>query len=150
MGVLIQQVVASIGSTISGTTAIPLDNTKPQSTEGVELLTCAITPTSATNSLLIEVCFQIGCGAVSDHAIISLFQDSDADALAVGVKYDNIATETSMCKITYIMTAGTTSETTFKVRGGCQDTSEFRINKPNIEVYNDTFTSSITISEIGI
>ena len=51
--VLVQAAHTQSGAVQTGTTTIPYDDTIPQNTEGTEFFTQAITPTSATNKLLI-------------------------------------------------------------------------------------------------
>ena len=51
--VLAQVQHAVVTAVVSGTTIMPLDDTIPQNTEGFEVITCAITPQSATNLLVI-------------------------------------------------------------------------------------------------
>ena len=54
-GKIIQIVNVTDGTTATGTTLVPPDNTIPQNTEGTEFMTLAITPTNASNKLLIQV-----------------------------------------------------------------------------------------------
>lgn len=112
------QIAANSSQTVVTTsTAIPADNTIPQNTEGAELVTCSITPRSATNKLLI-----IGstfASPTNDGSLISLalFQDSTANGLAATAA---LISEDWVVPLTLVhyMTAGTTSSTTFKLRGG--------------------------------
>jgi len=97
---------------------IPLDDTIPQKAEGTEIITLAITPKSATNILLIEFssCTQISAGGVA--VLVALFQDATDNALAAtwGGGDEGNQIRTSMLR--YIMIAGTTAATTFKIRAG--------------------------------
>ena len=52
---LVQVVNTTTGTMATGTTVMVSDNTTPQNDEGIELMTLAITPTHASNKLLIEV-----------------------------------------------------------------------------------------------
>ena len=54
-GSVLQVVNTMNGAVATGTTIIPQDNTIPQITEGTEFMTLAITPTSATSQLRIDV-----------------------------------------------------------------------------------------------
>ena len=49
VSVLVKVKHASVSSVVSGTTILPIDDTIPQNNEGVEAITCAITPKSASN-----------------------------------------------------------------------------------------------------
>ena len=80
----IVQAVNVTDHTLSTTTAtIPQDNTTPQNTEGLELFTLAITPTSASNKLLILADVNMANTGAIITRIVALFQDSTAGALAV-------------------------------------------------------------------
>ena len=96
---------------------IPQDDTIPQNTEGHEVMTLAITPTSATNLLKIEV---MCCGATSNNGnfTIALFQDTTANALSVAEAKASNANPNmyDTGSLTHVMVAGTASATTFKVR----------------------------------
>ncbi len=114
------QVVNGTDNTMStGTTAIPNDDTIPQNTEGNEVITQAITPKNASNILKIEVNVPISSSAAGYNAA-ALFKDSDADAIAINGKYIDSGSTGAVHQITisHIMTAGTTSAITFKVRAG--------------------------------
>lgn len=71
-------------STSSGstTTTIPLDNTIPQSSEGVELITlAAVTPSSASNTIAVELAVILSVSS-TQSPIIALFLDSNTNATA--------------------------------------------------------------------
>lgn len=113
---LVQRVATTVSLT-SGTATIPADNTAPQSSEGGQVVTLAITPKSASNILEIEF-YSVGTLSTGGHLIAALFQDSTASALAADAKYVPVATAAVGVIIKYRMTAGTTSSTTFKIRAG--------------------------------
>ena len=113
----IQIVNTPNGSVATGTTTIPFDDTIPQNTEGNEYMTCAITPTNASSTLEIDVLW-CGGSSVANYMAVCLFQDSTANALAVSWNDTFQANSPTSITIKYLMTAGTTSATTFKVRAG--------------------------------
>ena len=137
------------GAVANTTTTIPNDDTIPQNNEGGEFMTLSITPKSASNKLLIEVGVM---GSTNSAAVLTacLFQDSTANALAVGSHYQSTGSGTLNLHFKHYMTAGTTSATTFKVRVGAH-TGTFTFNGVNTtsRQYGGTFASSITITEIG-
>jgi len=146
----IQTVNVTDGAFASGATVIPVDDTKPQNTEGVEFMTLAITPTSATNKLKIEVVFN-GAPSANNAVTVALFQDSTADALAAALKYYPTNNVIDNCKFTHYMDAGTTSSTTFKVRAGCNSSGTVYFNGASSgRKFGDVMASSITISEIRV
>lgn len=113
-----QIVTYATGAAATGTGTIPFDDTIPQNTEGDQYMSLAITPTSASSTLEIEVTVFASTTAAATNMCVALFQDSTANALAAG--YTVTVSNTCLVCITYkhIMAAGTTSATTFKVRAG--------------------------------
>ena len=126
-GKVVQVVNTSTGALATGTTVQVLDDTIPQNTEGNELMTLAITPTSSSNYLIIES--QIN-GAVSAdvRVIASLFQDTTANALAVNYNMLRTTNYGTFVYLSHYMQAGTTSATTFKIRGGGSGAGTFTFN----------------------
>jgi hypothetical protein len=113
----IKQIVdAKTNATTSDTTTIPIDDTIPQNTEGTEYLTCTITPTSATNTLIIDVIAPVS--TPGDMFMIgALFQDDLPDAIASVYVYGQPGTA-GILNISHRMLAGTVLPTTFKLRCG--------------------------------
>lgn len=149
-GRLVQQVNTQTGTSSTGTTVIPLDNTIPQNTEGDEVMTLAITPTNASNKLKIEVVV-VGTNGSGGNLIAALFQDSTANSLAAASQSWNAGTTIETTAFTHYMTAGTTSATTFKIRYGSNvaGTTYFNIDSGTADL-GGVFASSITISEVTV
>lgn len=149
-GTILQIVNSQTGAVATGTTQIPNDDTIPQNTEGTEFLSLAITPTSTTSKLRID--FQLILGHTVSTAILNacLFQDSTANALSVAVSQNvNNGGEMIVCG-SYYMTAGTTSATTFKVRGGSPTGGTVTLNgAASARYYGGVSNSYITITEIA-
>lgn len=119
VGMPVQVVKTQTGAVATGTTTMPLDDTIPQNTEGVEFMTLAITPKSATNILVIEVTAQLASSLSAFNMLGAIFQDSTAGALAAGKLFRGAAAgEGAVCVLRHTMVAGTTSATTFKFRAG--------------------------------
>jgi len=131
------------------TSVIPLDDTIPQNTEGTEIMTVSITPTSADSTLLIEVMCHVEINSSGVVMIGALFQDSDADAIGATKCYSNANADHCMV-LRHVMTAGTTSETTFKFRVGVA--SSYRTLTVNgrggSRVFGGTLESSIRVTEL--
>ena len=116
-GSVIKQIVnAQYTAVASGTTAMPYDDTIPQNTEGNEFMTLAITPTSATSKLKIDVAVN-WAGRSTVRTTFALFQDSTADAIAA-FTHQTSANEVMTTSFSHTMTSGTTSATTIKLRYG--------------------------------
>jgi len=146
---VVQQVNTQTGAVATGTTAIPVDDTIPQNTEGTEFMTLAITPTSATNKLKIEVVVYLSHSAINQFIAAAIFQDATANALAVQSHFIAAATGNACISFTHYMTAGTTSSTTFKVRAGGNTGATVTFNgQSGGRMYGGVLASSITITEI--
>lgn len=151
-GASVQEVSTVTGTVATGTTAIPYDNTIPQITEGDEYMTLAITPTSATNKLKIEVVFNGANANATARVIAALFQDATAGALAAGCMELSATGHAANIKIVYWMTAGTISSTTFRVRaGGSVAASTTTFNGfGGTQLFGGVMASSITITEYKV
>ena len=146
-GKVVQMKNVQTGAVATGTTVVPDDDTIPQITEGNEYMTLAITPTNASNILLIEVTW-FGNGDIADSIIIvSLFVGTTADALAsvagqVPANYRRTVT------FTHKVTAGVTTELTFRVRAGLHASGTTTFNGTGgARKYGGVAASSITITE---
>lgn len=95
---------------------MPADDSVPQNTEGVELVTVTITPVDSTNRLVIEGNVW-GAVASAGVATAALFKDSTASAIAVSCARAGAA-EIVNIKLQHEMAAGGTSAITFKLRVG--------------------------------
>tara|TARA_R110000822_G_scaffold57487_1_gene144501 strand:- start:37 stop:627 length:591 start_codon:yes stop_codon:yes gene_type:complete len=144
LGKVVQIVNVTDGTLKSGTTVLPADDTIPQNTEGTEWMTLAITPTSATSKLLIQVVCNMGNDSTVDSAL-ALFQDSTANALAASFIHN--FNSPKIFTINHFMAAGTTSATTFKVRGGANAGTNRFNGKSTNRLYGGVASSSITITE---
>jgi hypothetical protein len=143
----VQRVNTQTGTLATGSTQIPRDNTIPQNTEGDEYMTLAITPTSATNKLKIDVVLNRAATSTVGFTT-ALFQDSTANALAA--VSDQVVSANTMEEVTFshTMTAGTTSSTTFKVRAGPASAAAITFNgQAGVRLYGGVAASSITITE---
>ncbi len=124
--VLAQVQHAVVSAVVTGSTQIPNDDTIPQNTEGNEIITCAITPKSVTNILLI-VFEGFGNVGATSSIITALFQDTTAGALAATQTHAAGAANTSF-SLQYKMVAGTVSSTTFKIRIGTSEAASVYVN----------------------
>lgn len=148
-GSVLQVVNVQTGAVATGTTIFPFDDTVPQNTEGNEYMSLAITPTSATSVLRIEIVANLsnsGAGPIGS----ALFQDSTANALAATVTYTNEAATLTPAVFSHYMTAGTTSATTFKFRAGSDGAYTITFNgRSSARLLGGVLASSITITEIA-
>ena len=148
-GRVLQVVNTQSGALATGTTVMPIDDTIPQNTEGNEYMTLAITPTNASNKLLITVYAFLSHSAAGSWMSGALFQDSTANALASYASFQQTGTGANTIAFAHYMTAGTTSSTTFKFRAGAQQAGTTTFNGSNsARFFGGTTASSITIMEI--
>ena len=147
---IVQVVNVQDGEHGSGTTTIGLDDTIPQNTEGNEVMTLAVTPTNTNNILHIDVVVNMNT-SLTAACLIALYQDTTAGALASALETVSGASHAGNIKFTHRMTAGTTSSTTFKVRGGLNTAGTFTYNGDGpYRRFGGTMASSITITEIAV
>ncbi len=146
---VIQRVSTFSGAASTGTTLIPIDDTIPQNNEGDQYFTLAITPKNSSNILVIESRLQLG-SAISgvNYMTLGLFQDSTANALSASSVSLSASGTWTIVTNTYVMSAGTTSSTTFKVRGGGSTAGTITLNgSGGGRFYGGVFSSGIMITE---
>jgi hypothetical protein len=124
---LLQRTYATYATNADLTTTIPFDDTIPQSTEGTEIITQAITPLSASSRIRIRFQAFGGTNAVSAFAA-ALFKDSDADAICVSAAYVGDANNAEAIVLEYEEASGSTSSRTYKIRVGGATGATLRLN----------------------
>ena len=142
---LIQNLNTTTGAVATGTTTIPADDTIPQITEGDQYMSLAITPTSATSTLEIQVNIMISNGSTVDKCT-ALFRDAVANALAATYTQNRVEGGVNMV-LNYVMTSGTTSTITFRVRSGANTGTNTFNGRGGARLFGGTMASSITIKE---
>jgi hypothetical protein len=149
-GKLVQQVISASSALASGAGTIPFDDTIPQNTEGNEFLTVSITPTSASNYLVIEVNALLSTSS-GQSTIGAIFQDSTANALAATSNTPPATGSGQFFVLRHRMTAGTTSSTTFKFRAGAiaAATTYLNGNGSGTRLFGGVAASLITVTEIA-
>lgn len=146
---LVQVVHTQTGAVATGTTQIPSDDTIPQNNEGDEYLDQAITPKDAGNTLIIESKIFLISSTTGIQMTIALFQDAIANALCVGGQQIPNENDQIELSLRFKMTAGTTSEITFKIRAGADEVGTTTLNGiSGARKYGGVLFSSLTITEI--
>lgn len=148
-GLVVQVVSTQTGAVATGTGIIPVDDTKPQNTEGTGFMTLAVTPKSASNRLLVLVTIMLASSAGDDRMVVALFKDAVVDALAVmSESFTLNANHPHSINLTFEMVAGTLDEITFKVRAGFRVASTTTFNGASgIRQFTGVYASTITIME---
>lgn len=138
---------------VTGTTVIPaLDNTKPQNTDGFEVMTLAYTPIYDDSTLVIESEAQMAHDGIGSTQAMMLFQDSDADALVISLN-ERVASADfpSRGQLYFEMVSGTTSQITFKIRIGSLTAGTLTFNgSAETAVYDGTFYSHLKVTELKV
>lgn len=147
-GKLLQRVYASTASAFSTSDAFnviaPLDGDGPPvQTDGVEVLTAAITPTSASSKLLVRAvlpCVSLGTAGMADAwvmAVAALFRDATAACIqwsSAVLYFTNASVVNPVTSLVaeVVVDSTATTATTFKLRVG--PTSE-PVNSQAVTVY---------------
>jgi hypothetical protein len=143
----VQIVSTQTGAVATGTTTIPLDDSIPQSSEGDQYMSVSITPTSATNRLLIQVVTNSSADSIKTNTA-ALFVDSTANALAAVSNTTRSSGDLLIVSFNHNMVAGSTSAMTFKVRMGTDSGGTLTFNGSlGNRRYGGVIASSITITE---
>ena len=100
----------------SSTATIPQDNTAPTITEGVEVFSCAITPTAANSNLLIQMGCQVS-GASNGHYVVWDLFDGNTFVHAWS-NYLTASNGGSIITFNVVRAASSTSARTYSVRAG--------------------------------
>lgn len=115
---------------VSGTTVLDWESTTQfTQSNGTELFTLSITPSSATNRLVLQALFN-GSNDSGAAQAIALFQDS-GDCIAASAWRSSSTYPPANLVLFHEMAAGTTSSTTFKIRFGPQSSTTMYANRRN-------------------
>ena len=143
----IQTVSTQTGAVATGSTAVPLDDTIPQNTEGTQFMSVSITPTSASSRLLIQVVANVTADSIN-ALTTSLFVNSTADALASTYAVNRAGGDNFPIVLNHNMVAGSTSAMEFKVRVGGDGGATVTFNgSGGVRRFGGVFASSITVTE---
>ena len=109
----------------------------------------AITPSASDSTLIINVHAMLA-NSVHHSPTIALYQDSSAAIAVSSERFTSNLNENHNLHIQFAMAAGTTSETTFKVRFGPQSSATTTANGASgARKYGGTFYSAVTVQEIS-
>lgn len=145
-GKVAQIQTSSTTSYTSTATAIPYDNTIPQNTEGVELLTATITPTNASSTLVIQaqVCM---AGSTIQNTSLALFVDTTVNALDASTSTHSAANYAYKTHIFHVLSAGSTSARTYKIRYGPNTGTAYVNGISSAQRFGGVQTATLTVTE---
>lgn len=152
-GDVVQDILTADGTAASTATVLPIDNTIPQNTEGAEFtqVATAITPSSASNLLVIDALAYLTRGTGSNGIVAALFQDSVADAIEAGMGGDTSGTtHPSTVMVSRRKLAGSTASTTFKLRYGGTAGTTYINQGSGGALFNGTLRTSMSVKELSV
>lgn len=128
---------------------IPVDDTIPQNTEGIEVLTVSITPSNVTNRLRIEFDASHLAAGGSAYVISALFQDAGVNAIAAGIVGLDGGSPAASLRLTHELAAGTTSATTFKIRVGPHSGSVYLNGQAGTRQFGGIAAARLRVMELA-
>lgn len=114
-GSVINSTYAEYTTWASLTTALPFDDTIPQITEGTQILSASITPSSTSNKVRIRV-QAAGGGAAATNLVAAVFRGATANAICSAVSVSAAASFINPIVLEFDDSPATTSATTYTVR----------------------------------
>lgn len=150
-----QQVRTNSTSYTALSSSIPMDTTIPQITEGTEVLTASITPTSASSTLDITVVLNVGSASGNSlQYVAALFVDATANAIAATAVSGRDNPDNSYgitpTVISYSVSAATTTARTYRVRVGRSGAQNVYLNGSAAgNLLGGVQVSSITVVEVS-
>lgn len=132
---------------VASPNVIPADDTIPQRTEGAELLTATITPTSASSKIIAIVKIPAVTDAAGDEKAAALFSSQSLDA--IDVAYLSDAMQATM-EIVARHSPATTSAVTYSVRVGVSGAGgNLYINGDSVgRKYGGVMKATLTLIEV--
>lgn len=150
-GDVIQVALSEDAAVATGTTVLPLDDTIPQSGEGVQFMTKAITPGYSGNVLEVEHEGHYANSNTDTQIGLALFQDSVANALVADViSRPATAGVVAHGQLRHRVVGSVESvATTFKIRAGCASAGTITFNgSAGARLFGGVLTSSLMITEL--
>lgn len=144
-----QRVRTETGNYTSTTSTIPNDNTKPQITEGFEVLNVAITPINANSTLKINALIHAANNVSLSTMTCAVFASSSTDALAASQVIPTQANATHPIPINAEVVLNTTNTTYITARIGTGSGITTYINgAAGAQKLGGAMISSITVEEM--
>lgn len=150
--VIVQRVEATPYSTYStdNTHTFPIDNTIPQKTEGGSYCSVTITPTSASNKLVIEGIFYGGTDGANNIGV-SICDTGINDCLAAVVVTNTGAGYAVAIPINCTIAAGSTATRTYQLRAGTA-AGTLHINgiSTSNQLFNGKLAARLSVTEVRV
>jgi hypothetical protein len=133
----------------TGTTALPLDNTVPQNTEGDQYMTVTV-PRNRPCNLMRVSGFGHFANSANAVAAMALFQDSTAGALKTGANGAAAAGSVFEVGLKYVAQALAAGATTFNIRAGSASGTTTFNGSAGAGLFNATYNSYIEYEEVQV
>jgi hypothetical protein len=148
-GAVLQVVTGTIPAT-SGTTVIPLDNTIPTSTEGIQIFTRAFTPVSATSTVIVSYSISVNTNTNNVSVATCVFSGTTNLGAAVVRCATSSATAGTLYSLTNQVSflPGSTATITISARTGPLASSTCYINSHATAFFGGALVTDYTIMEI--
>lgn len=130
-------------------TAIPSDDTKPQISEGWQVLVATITPTASTATIAISAYINYDESAnLCNQGASCIYKGDGADPLVCVPIYTSGSPVYGIAVIYYTESAASTTQRNYSVRVGCEAANAVGVNRiANVTIYGGALTSSLRVVE---
>ena len=130
-------------------TVIPVDDTIPQITEGTEVLTVTITPTSVASKIRIKANLYTSITSGGGTGVFAVFRDSNVNAIFATSDYKEISLETSSVSFEFYDSPSSVSAITYKLRVGTGNASfPLALNGTNVRRFGSAARCTLIAEEI--
>lgn len=146
VGSVVQCVTISTNAYSSHSTAIPLDDTIPQSTEGDLILTASITPTTTSNRVRVTAELMADGGAAT--IMCALFRGAGVNAIASSMGYSAAADTPVPMILLFEDVPGSVSAQTYNLRVGPNTSTMYINGVSGGRLLGGTMLSSMRLEEI--
>ena len=123
-----QAVYDTESNLITSTNVIPLDNSVPGATEGVQVLSATITPTDAANTMLIMASVLCSAAAAGSFITMAAFRDDSWHSIAAASVYQSFATGFVTIPLIINNVAGIATPITYSIRVGPDTSTTLSVN----------------------
>jgi hypothetical protein len=148
-GAIVQSVRAQGNTFQTVNQVIPDDDTIPQQSEGLEILTQAITPTKVGNKLRVRAVLPFSTNAPNSLQA-AVFQDAAADAIAASLGESVTGGVDGSLVVETEVVAGALTATTFKLRVGMSGGTGYVCGRSGSRVLGGSMNYTITVDEIAV
>ena len=145
-GAAVQSAFAKSSTTATTTSVIPADNTIPQITEGLQVLSASITPSSSTNKIRGRVVVNVSANVAGGLVTAAVFRGSAVNAIASCAVHIAAINYMSLLAFEFEDTPNALTQQVYTIRVGSNATTTTATINPAF--FGGTMGSSISLQEI--